>query len=116
MSPDLARKLIQKGVIHENTEIDAYYQGIDIGGATLARVQGNFAIKAAKVIGERLVFETVSTADGRPRRIECTDVLKIDGMEPERFAANFGMTTDGATVKQGKRRGRKPKASKEAVS
>jgi hypothetical protein len=110
VSPELIRKLIEQKVIRENTEIDAYYKGVDIGGANIARVQGNFAIRGAKLKNNEVIFEVVSTQDGSPRKIPAQDIIRIDGMELERFANNYGMTLGGETVKQGKRRGRKPKA------
>lgn len=109
MRDDLARKMIAKGFIHQNTEIDAYYQGKDISGCGLARSIGSFSIRTAKVISGQLVFEAVSTSDGHSRRIPCSDVTRIDGMDPERFSANFGLDGEGDVVAQGKRRGRKPK-------
>jgi hypothetical protein len=115
VNTELIRKLIQEGVIHENTEIDACYQGVDIGGAQLAMVQGNFAIKAAKVIQGGVFFDTVSTQDGSQRRIAAAAIVRIDGMEPERFAENYGLTPEGKPIKQGKRRGRKPKAKAKAA-
>lgn len=109
MSPELARKLISKGIIHQNTEIDAFYRGVDISGAAVLRSQGNFTVLGAKVVGEKLYFDAVSTNDGVTRRILCEDIFKIDGMEPDRVAINFGLTDIGVDVVQGKRRGRKPK-------
>lgn len=109
----MALKLIEKGVITERTEIDAYYKGVDIGGAALARTQDNFTVVSAKAIGGTVLFEVVSTTDGSKRRIDTNDVFKIDGMEPQRFASIYGLTAQGVDVKQGKRRGRKPKAKME---
>ena len=109
MNPTLTAKLIEKGVIRFNTEIDAYYNGIDIAGVAQARTPGNFTIVGARKKADSFLFEVRNTIDGSRRIITCEEVNLVDGMEPERFAEIYGLTAEGVEIKQGKRRGRKPK-------
>jgi len=108
MKSELVRSLIEQGAIRENTEIEAYYFAPDIGGVPLARAYGIFKVTGAKAIKGELVFETVGV-DGLRRRLGAEEVIRIDGMDPARFAANYGLHPDGSKIKQGARRGRKPK-------
>ncbi len=109
MNPTLTAKLIEKGVLRFNTEIDAFYNGIDIAGVAQARTPGNFTIVGARKKEGVFLFEVRNTIDGSKRVISSDDVNMIDGMEPERFAEIYGLTEEGVDIKQGKRRGRKPK-------
>lgn len=110
MNPTLTSRLIEKGIIRINTEVDAYYNGIDMAGIAQARTPGNFTIQGAKKKGDTFIFEVRNTIDGSKRTVDCREVTLIDGMDPARFAEIYGLTEDGVEVKQGKRRGRKPKA------
>jgi hypothetical protein len=109
MKTDLVQKLIEKGAIKQRTEIEAYYKGIDLSGARLARVRGNFIVLGARLVEGRISFDGLSTIDGTRERFLADDILMVDGMDPERFAHNFGLDINGETLRQGKRRGRKPK-------
>lgn len=109
MNPSLASLLIEKGIIRINTEVDAYYYGIDMAGIAQARTPGNFAIQSAVKKADTFIFEVRSTIDGSFRKLDCREIDLIDGMEPARFAEIYGLTPTGETIRQGKRRGRKPK-------
>lgn len=110
MNRDLVQKLIEKGAIRARTEMEAHYNGVDISGARLARVRGNFIVIAAKAIGDKIAFDGVSTDDGAKQNFLAEDIIAIDGMDPERFANIYGMNEFGEILRQGKRRGRKSKA------
>lgn len=112
MNTQLTAKLIEKGVIRINTEIDAYYTGFDIAGVAAAPTPGNFTIVGARKKAQSFIFEVRNTTDGSRRTVMAEDVQMIDGMEPDRFAEIYGLTPEGQEVKQGKRRGRKPKNQK----
>lgn len=110
MKTELVQKLIEKSAIKQRTEIEAYYKGMDLSGARIARVRGNFIVLGARLVEGRIWFDGLSTIDGRRDRFLAEDILLIDGMDPERFAQNFGLNMEGEPLRQGKRRGRKPKA------
>lgn len=111
MNTELVHKLIEKGAIKERTEIEAYYNGKDLSGARIARVRGTFIVKKALRLAEgRIAFVGSSIIDGHPEQFVSDDILMIDGMDPERFANIYGFDDTGNVLRQGKRRGRKPKA------
>jgi hypothetical protein len=113
----LVRKLVEAGIIKENTEIEANYIGMDISGSPLAKGKGFFNLKALKVnekIG-RVIFHTVSTIDGSPKILMDHEVCKIEGMEIHQLAQVHGIDPLGGLVPvEGKRRGRKPNPVKKA--
>ena len=111
MNTKLIRKLVTSGVIRENTEIEAFYKGVDMTGCERARVRGSFFIRGLKVNDEAgvTIFSTVSTIDGRPRTVLSEDVISVDGMPVDRLASIYGLDATGGKMVQGKRRGRKPK-------
>ena len=107
----LIRKLVETGLIKENTEIEAHYMGVDLSGKPLSRVSGSFCVRTVKIneaanIG---IFTVVSTIDGTPKTIRSDDVFSIDGMPIARLASVYGIDKSGGKIKEGKRRGRKPK-------
>ena len=109
MHADLLRLFVERGVITNRTEIDALYRGHDLGGDTLVRTTGTFLVLGIMPSGDGYTFTCASTIDGQRRAIPGTAIRRIDGMDPERLAANFNLTPEGVSVKVGKRRGRKPK-------
>src|SRR6478752_8590908 len=108
MKTNLIRKLVSVGIFRENTELDAYYAGTDLGGAPLSRSRGTFFVKGAKIIKDKVVFATISTTDGRPRDILAENVVKVDGMCLDTLAPIYGLVDNGEAIPMGKRRGRRP--------
>lgn len=109
MNTNLARKLVSAGVIRQNTEIEAEYKGIDLSGRPLIKSRGNFFVQSVKIINEEVIFDVVSVVDGSPRRIKSSDILFMDGMAVKTVASIHGISDKGDKLKEGKRRGRKPK-------
>jgi hypothetical protein len=110
MKTEVVKKLIEKGAIKRETEVEASYRGIDMSGGALARARGVFLVLGARLMEDQVTFDTVDTRFGGRQSIKATDIISIDGMEPDRFANIFGLDENGDPLKQGKRRGRKPKA------
>ncbi len=112
MNIELVRKLVQAGVIRQNTELDAFYMGIDISGRAIARTRGTFFVQSVKIneATETVIFDVLSTIDGAKRKLDSTEVLAVDGMPLERLASIYGIDASGGSIVQGKRRGRKPRA------
>lgn len=115
MHADLLRLFVERGVIKSRTEIDAVYRGFDMGGDTLVRAQGTFLVLGIVPTETSYNFTCASTIDGQRRMIAGASITRIDGMDPERLAANFNLTPEGVSVKVGKRRGRKPKKDRKSV-
>jgi hypothetical protein len=109
MSLPLLKKLIDRGIITQGTEIDIRYRGMDIARNATVPTIGTFIVQTIEGEGEALAFQAASVIDGRLRRVQATEILKIDGMEPVRLGQNYGISAAGDRIPQGKRRGRKPK-------
>lgn len=112
MNISLIRKLISTGVIRQNTEIEALYNGIDISGRPIARTLGTFFVQSVKINEEKemVFFDTISTVDGSARKIMSSEIQALDGMPVERLASIYGIDATGGKIDQGKRRGRRPRA------
>ena len=109
MNVNLVRKLVTAGVIRTNTEIEAEYRGIDLSGRPMIRSKGHFFIQGVKIVADEVIFDTVSVVDGSPRKIKADSVLFMDGMPINKLASIHGISDKGDKLKEGKRRGRKPK-------
>ena len=106
----IALTLINQGSIRSETEIEAFYKGVGLSGKATERVRGTFLVKEAKRLksGE-IIFETVNATDGHVRRISCSEVITVDGMEPERAINVAGFSLEGDQIIPLKKRGRKAK-------
>lgn len=109
MNPTLATKLIEKGVLAVETEVEAEYPAVALGGAGYIPARGIFLIQRVFIDGSKARFDVISTRDGTSKRLASENIVAIDGMDPERFASVYNVKADGADAKLGKRRGRKPK-------
>jgi hypothetical protein len=109
MNLNLLNQLIEKNIIRTDTEIEAYYGARDLSGAVLSLTRGSFYVADIEKVEEGFVFRAASTVDGKMRRIHSNHLIKIDGMTPERLGEVYSLNAKGEAVKQGKRRGRKPR-------
>lgn len=116
MNLNLVRKLIETGVIRQQTEIEAYYVGVDIAGVRNAKVLGTFFVEGVRLNEKTgtVIFDTISTKNGAKRTIVNADVVSIDGMDLTRLAANYNFDAEGGHVPEPTRRGRKPGAKRAA--
>lgn len=110
MNIGLSKKLVEKGVIREGTEFEAYYHAIGLSGNADVPKRGTFVILGVKTTPDTVLFECANAIDGTRMRFPATSILTLDGMEPQRLASIYGLAVDGGSMKQGKRRGRKPKS------
>jgi hypothetical protein len=109
MHVEIYRKLVDRGIIHENTEITATYFGKDLAGTKTSLCKGNFYVKAVRILSDTAYFDAVNTIDGSLHTIKSTQVECIDGMELKTLASVFSINPNGGKIVEGKRRGRKPK-------
>jgi hypothetical protein len=110
MKSEVVKKLIEKGAIKRETEVEAHYKAKGLDGERLGRSRGIFLVLGARLMEDQVTFDAVDTRWGAREQLQSDDIISIDGMDPERFASIFGLNEDGEPIKQGKRRGRKPKA------
>lgn len=116
MNLNLVRKLIESGVIRQNTEIEATYAGVDMAGVRNAKVVETFSVQGVRLNHKTgvVIFDAVSTTNGTKKTITSKDVVSIDGMDLARLAANYNFDAQGEHVPEPTRRGRKPGAKKAA--
>lgn len=115
MTPSLLKVLVERKIVAPRTEIDAFYRGRNIAGDNVVQQRGTFLIMDIRPMTDgSLVFDCANVIDGKRRTIASTQITGIDGMAPERLAANYYLDADGNPVPVGKRRGRKPRALIEA--
>jgi hypothetical protein len=110
LNHNLAQVLLERSIIKAETEVDALYTSMDIDGITTRKSSGTFMVRRAYKSETGLIsFELASIRDGSRVRVLADDIIKIDGMAPERIAAVYNIRGDGSKQNVGKKRGRKPK-------
>lgn len=110
MNSILMKRLIERNVIRQGTEVDAMYYGHSLSSQDNAYVEGTFSILSAKVFneGSKVVF-SVRGHDLVVRQIPAEQILSLDGMTADRLAPIYAMNEAGEDIKISKRRGRKPR-------
>lgn len=116
MNLNLVRKLIEAGVIRQQTELEARYTAVDMAGVRNTEGSATYFIQGVRLNAKTgvVIFDTISTKNGSKRTIVNEDVISIDGMDLTRLAANYNFDVTGAHVPEPTRRGRKPGAKKAA--
>jgi hypothetical protein len=111
MELSLTKKLVDKKLLNENTEVLARYDGKGVNCILGVQSTGIFNIVQViyNSVEDTYLFDVYSTLDGSHRRIKHSDIIEIDGMTPKRFASVYDIKADGSAELVGKRRGRKPK-------
>ena len=109
MNPVLAQKLIEKGVLAADAEVEATFPVPAMGGAGYTTGRGIFLITKIQINEGKVDLDVISTRDGSSRKLGANNIVAIDGMDPVRFASVYNVKADGLEAKEGKRRGRKPK-------
>lgn len=121
MQPLLARRLIEKQALLTGTRVLAGYYGHGLAGAGTAWVTALFVVRRAYVspAGEAVILG-VSGEEGAPARppvrLGATDVVRLDGMAPDRFARLFQLNEAGEELPPVRRRGRRRKAERGLVA
>lgn len=102
--------LVDRNIITEDTEIEANSRRHDLSGTAFLKFTNTFYYVAhsSEENGTGSVICS-DTRDGSISTIVMSDILTIDGMEPKRLASIYALDENGSSVRQGARRGRKPK-------
>lgn len=111
MNPTVLTQLVTRKLINTNTELTCKYKGATIDGRAMANEQAIILVNNISFNEDlqKYVFTGKSTFDGSAKQFDQDQIVEIDGMDPNRFARVFGISPVGGTIKEGKRRGRKPK-------
>jgi hypothetical protein len=110
MNGNLFEVLVDRNIINENTEIEATLRARDLSGVSWLTFTGTFFYLAHSLNDDgsgNVIVE--DTRDGSSATLRMQDITTIDGMEPRRLAGIYALGEDGLPIKQGARRGRKPK-------
>jgi hypothetical protein len=109
MDSNLAEALLNKGVLKQDTEIDAVHTVSDMAGLPTVTKEDTFTVVQAKKGDQRVWVLATRNSDGRRVQLPDTAITRIDGMDPDRCAKAFNLRADGSKARTGKKRGRKPK-------
>ena len=109
MKISLAKALIERGILNDNSRIIARCPIMSMGQMPDMK---EIVLHIDRIVEEQnsISFVSTSKTTGRRYNVPCEEVLVIDGMEPERLAAAFDIKSDGRLRTLGAKRGRKPKS------
>jgi hypothetical protein len=107
MKTQLARVLIERGVIQLGSVFEAYYNTKGISCQIDSPVLGSFKLIGAKATKEWVYFETLGPDQTR-QLLRCDYVTSFDGMAIARIAESHQLTDDGDDAKAIRRGRRKP--------
>jgi len=102
----LVKALVEKNAFKKDTELTARYKTHTLGHLPTIQT-GTFTVNSVKVLEDRVLFNVSDTVCGKEGKVSGEDILLIDGMDPARMAAVYGLKSDGTSKKLGKKRGRK---------
>jgi hypothetical protein len=109
MNTQLAKALIDRGIINHTTRIIAKCPIRAFGNTP---VETTLALTVNRAIKSDDIIRFISTdRAGRKFSIPSEKVEQIDGMHPTRLAAAYDIKDTGAKKSAGKKRGRKPKVA-----
>ena len=91
MDKKLGETLIQRKIVKEDTEIEAWYKANEFGGGYFDQL-GMFTInKIDQNTQGEVCFHARSNIDGKWHDFGYNDIVKIDGMEPSKLANAYGI-------------------------
>jgi hypothetical protein len=115
MNGNLFEVLVDRNIITEDTEIEATGRRRDLSGVAHIVMSNTFYYVAHSLddngSGNVIVIDT---RDGAVSTIAMSDITTVDGMEPRRLASIYALNDEGLPMRQGARRGRKPKVREAA--
>lgn len=106
MNPNLAKILIQRGIIRQGTVLEAYQKAKSLSCVYDSYSMSRYVVLKATASGEWVYF-LVASGRKAQQRIRCDYVANIDGMAIERVAAAHQLCMDGSVIVSSSRRGRK---------
>ena len=107
MNNNLARALLDRGVINNKTRILAKCPMMAFGGMPTEELLNLTVDRVHNDDGSYTFVATHRT--GRKFVVPCDKIIEIDGMEPVRLGLAYDIKADGLKKAAGKKRGRKPR-------
>ena len=91
MDKKLGDTLIQRKIVREESEIEAWYKANEFGGGYFDQ-KGLFTINSIENLSNgKVCFHARSNIDGKWYDFDYSNIIKIDGMEPEKLANAYGI-------------------------
>lgn len=109
MNPNLFETLVSRNIINDNTEIEARIRKNDLSGVSYMKFTDTFYYVGHYVEDNHGTVIVSDSTEGAGATIRMDDILTIDGMAPDRLASIYALNAEGESLRQGARRGRKPK-------
>jgi len=91
MEQAIAKELVKRKIIKEDTELSAWYSAVAFGGVGTVDNVGNFTINKIEIEKGKPVFQARSNVDGKWEKITIDKIVSIDGMEPTKLAEAYGI-------------------------
>lgn len=108
MNYKLVKIFVDSNVIKEETELKLQYNGIGIDSKIIKSID-YYYIEDIKDLGYTFSFKVRNIINGKTSYNTSDNILGIDGMTIERFAAAFDLDEIGNIIPPPKKRGRKTK-------
>lgn len=110
MDANLAKILVQRGVVRQGTVLEAYQTAKGLSGVCDSFEMKRYIVLGASTSGDWVYF-TVASSQTERQRIRCDFVASIDGMAIERVATAHQLREDGSEIKTTTRRSRTKRAA-----
>lgn len=91
MEQAIAKELVKRKIITEDTEVSAWYSAPAFGGMGTVDNVGNFTINRIELDKGKPVFYSRSNVDGKWESITVDKIVSVDGMEPNKLAEAYGI-------------------------
>ena len=91
MEQTVAKELVKRKIIKQDTEVTAWYSAPAFGGIGTVDNVGEFTINKINFEGKIPTFDARSNVDGKWENIEIDKIVSVDGMEPTKLAEAYGI-------------------------
>ena len=91
MEQAIAKELVKRKIITEDTEVNAWYSAPAFGGGGTVDKTGSFTINSIEINNGKPVFRSRSNVDGKWENITVDKIVSVDGMEPTKLAEAYGI-------------------------
>lgn len=112
METNLAKVLVQRGVIRQGTVLEAIQSAKGLSCVCDSYAESRYVVLGASATDDWVFFQVASSKTER-HRVRCDYITGIDGMAIERVAAAHQLHTDGSPIVPTSRRGRTRKTVKQ---
>ena len=91
MEQAIAKDLVKRKIITEDTDVSAWYSAPAFGGGGTVDKTGSFTINSIEINNGKPVFRSRSNVDGKWENITVDKIVSVDGMEPTKLAEAYGI-------------------------